>query len=191
MEDKKLTNEESLALIAEVINNTRRSLSRNAGLPLIIWGWTTVAVASAVTIALHATGDNAWNYMWFAIPVIGALLRLATRKKQAAEANTQLSRSIGYIWLVLAFAMVSYSVAAFLAPMPILGIIALLMGAGSAATGILTRWNVLVFCGILDIVLGIACLLLPQVQLYIFIALFAFTVALPGHWLNRKTAKNV
>ena len=48
MEDKVLTEKESLDLISQMIRNTRSRLEDNSGIPFLIWGYTTVIVAVIV-----------------------------------------------------------------------------------------------------------------------------------------------
>ena len=44
MEEKKLNEQESLALITSMINDTRERLAENSGRPFLIWGYTSIAV---------------------------------------------------------------------------------------------------------------------------------------------------
>ena len=59
--------ENSLRLIAETIERSRRTIAKNSGKPLILWG-ALVAVTAIVIWALWSkTGSAAWNWMWFGI----------------------------------------------------------------------------------------------------------------------------
>ena len=49
MEDRKLEAAESLALIGRMIENTRSRMVRNAGRPLLAWGYATAATLIAVS----------------------------------------------------------------------------------------------------------------------------------------------
>lgn len=57
MEEKKLNEQESLALITSMINDTRERLAENSGRPFLIWGYTSIAVS----ILEYAAITFAWN----------------------------------------------------------------------------------------------------------------------------------
>ena len=46
MEDKRISEKESLELIARMIRETQDNTARYAAYPLLIWGYTTVAIVS-------------------------------------------------------------------------------------------------------------------------------------------------
>lgn len=57
MEDKRISEKESLELIARMIRETQDNTARYAAYPLLIWGYTTVAISlvvcSLVCFACH------------------------------------------------------------------------------------------------------------------------------------------
>ena len=48
MEDKRISEKESLELIARMIQETQDNTARYAAYPLLIWGYTTVAISLVV-----------------------------------------------------------------------------------------------------------------------------------------------
>ena len=48
MEDKRISEKESLELIARMIRETQDHTARYAAYPLLIWGYTTVAISLVV-----------------------------------------------------------------------------------------------------------------------------------------------
>lgn len=48
MEDKRISEKESLELIARMIRETQDNTARYAAYPLLIWGYTTVAISLVV-----------------------------------------------------------------------------------------------------------------------------------------------
>ena len=70
MEEKKLTAEESLALIRRMIDCTRSRLEEQVGRDFMLMGYSTIAVALAVWLGLRQTLDPRWNYLWFIIPAL-------------------------------------------------------------------------------------------------------------------------
>lgn len=62
MEDKKLTEQESLELITTMIRRTRERYIGDGNI-MLMWGYLSVAVAALVWIMLAVTGHQAWNYL--------------------------------------------------------------------------------------------------------------------------------
>ena len=70
MEDKRISEKESLELIARMIRETQDNTARYAAYPLLIWGYTTVAISLVVWYFYLQTGVWQINFLWFALPVI-------------------------------------------------------------------------------------------------------------------------
>ncbi len=73
MEDKKLTEQESLELITTMIRRTRERYIGDGNI-MLMWGYLSAAVAALVWIMLAVTGHPAWNYLWFLIMIVGGTL---------------------------------------------------------------------------------------------------------------------
>ena len=58
MEDKRISEKESLELIARMIRETQDNTARYAAYPLLIWGYTTVAITCGMVL-LFADGSVA------------------------------------------------------------------------------------------------------------------------------------
>lgn len=192
MEDKQLGAAESLALISRMIDNTRNRMVRNSGRPFLIWGYTTIAVAAAVWIAVGMTQNYQWHYLWYALPAIGSLLMYLTRRRDngEGEVRTYIDRTINTIWGVAGFAAVYASIFAFFRLIPILFVILLLMGVASAITCFLIRFRVGVAGGIAGILLApVAIIAGPEWSMAVFIAGFAVMMVIPGHALNQQSKR--
>lgn len=68
MEEKKMTQEESLALIAQVIQDTREQTERNAGAPFLVWGYGTVLLSIIGWYIVSQTQNPNWFFIWFTLP---------------------------------------------------------------------------------------------------------------------------
>ncbi len=64
MEEKKLTEKESLELIAEMIRNTKSKLELGDGNILLLWGYLSVGVAAMVYFAGMLTHSVYTNWLW-------------------------------------------------------------------------------------------------------------------------------
>lgn len=193
MEEKQFDQQQSLELIAQMIRSARERLERRAGRPFLIWGYTTVATSLAVWAGLNYTQDVRWNWLWLAIVVIGMFLMMWLQNKRHAarrQARTFVDRVIVYIWTVFGIGAV---VAAYVGPLlyhglPVLFSIALLMGMGTALTGLVIRFTPCVVAGFAGMALSLLFLVVagPDSCL-IFAALFAVMMVVPGHILDYRS----
>lgn len=191
MEDRKLNETESLELITRMIQNSKKNVTRNAGGPLLIWGYATVITSLLVYAGWMLTKENAVMFGWFLIPVFGGLGNLWFGRRNKAElTKTHLDFVIGSIWMVLGLVCMGVSVSAFFFSLPILFFVAILMGAGSTLTGCVTKHRVLTNWGIIGILLSFLCLVVrgPE-QILAFAGIFLVMMVVPGHILNAETKK--
>lgn len=85
MEEKKISEQESLELISQMINQTKQSLNKGNGNSFLIWGYVCSAVGLLVyTLSMTSIGKNAC-WLYFAIPVAGGLLEFLAKRKRNSE----------------------------------------------------------------------------------------------------------
>lgn len=195
MEERELDAAESLALIGRMIENTRNRMVRNAGRPYLIWGYATVVFTLAVWAAVARTGDPRWNWLWFGLPVAGALMMYLTRPRNAAgSVQTFVDRVIGHIWLVIGLAASLTAMLSMLAVArpPMLFVIVLLMSIGTALTGLITRFKASVAGGFIGLMLAPVLLAVNHTgaAALLFIAAFVVMMIVPGHILNYQSNRN-
>ncbi|MCD8573315.1 hypothetical protein [Bacteroides graminisolvens] len=192
MEDKVLTEKESLDLISQMIRNTRSRLEDNSGIPFLIWGYTTVIVAVIVWSLVTTSGNYLWHWLWFAIPVFGGTLWLSHNKKQLNNRSrviTFVDRAISHVWMVFGIASFMISIISFLTYIPILFIVLLTMGMATAITGLIIRFKPIIFSGFIGILFSPLCVIVRDTSsILIFAAIFVLMMVIPGHMLN-YTAK--
>lgn len=58
MENKKLNEQESLALITQMIQNSKKGLVVGSGNSFLFWGYLTLAVSIAIFLLLYITGNS-------------------------------------------------------------------------------------------------------------------------------------
>ena len=61
MEEKKISEQESLELITRMINQTKKDLSVGNGDSFLMWGYLSAAISLAVIVMLLATNDSLRN----------------------------------------------------------------------------------------------------------------------------------
>lgn len=111
-ENKEMTAQESLSLITETLNNSRRDITRRSGKYFLFWGALLTFFSLLVYLLWKSTGHAAWNCLWFAMPLVGVPLEwLMRRRSGAVWVQNDVSRINGGIWA--AFGCFACAVSAF------------------------------------------------------------------------------
>lgn len=189
--DRQLNAAESIALIGRMIDNTRSRMVRNAGRPFLIWGYSTVATTLAVWAAYAFFPGRNWYYLWLLLPLFGTGLSLLTMPKATdSKVYTFIDRVIGRVWLVMGLTAWCVSLLSILSdmPVPILFIILLMMGMGTAITGLIIRFTPAAVGGAIAIALApVSLAATGHWTPALFIAGFVVMMIVPGHILNYKS----
>lgn len=206
MEEKKLTERESIELITAMISRTNERYFGDGNIYLI-WGYVTLTVALTVWLLLALTHNPAWNWLWFLIWIIGGVSTQVIVRKQKGKygVKTYSDKLINRIWSVVGFSGIGCTAACL----------------GFMLIGGIDSWSLmllfaLVFIPLIEIVQGIileeksftvggtigliagiitGCCIAGGVPLYaywympMFILAFVCMMVVPGHVLNYK-AKN-
>ena len=97
--ENNLSAENSLRIIAETIERSRRTITKNSGKPLILWG-VLVALFSLIIWGLWTkTGSPIWNFLWFAMSAIGFVCMKTLFRNREKVPETEVSRMLGKIWM--------------------------------------------------------------------------------------------
>jgi len=190
MEERKLNEKESLELIFQMIKNTKQRLEDGNGKPFLIWGYITFIVSVVVFYFINKTGNYLYNWIWFAIPIIGSIGMLLFAKNDKKRGFTFIDRIIANIWTVLGIAAVLISLSAFFVRIPILPLILLLMGIGTTLTGLVVKFKPAILSGILGMLSCALPFLMPESeQILVFGFMFLIMMVIPGHILNYNGRK--
>lgn len=186
MDDKRLNEKESLELIAQMIQNTKRRMAKNSGAPFLIWGYTTIIVSLLVWFLLTETGNYNWQWLWFLLPTVAFPSTLWIARKQEKLVTTYMDRVVGYVWIVFGWGAFFVSwVSIFFWSMSVLFVILLMMGMGTALTGLIIKMKVVTVCGTLGALASIGCVCVHGLnQILVFAAAFVFMMVIPGHYMN-------
>ena len=84
MEDRKLTERESLEVITSMIALTKQRYIGD-GRILLLFGYLTVAVSALIWILLVIAQNPVWNWLWFLVWIIGGIVAPIKAKKQQIE----------------------------------------------------------------------------------------------------------
>ena len=99
MEERKLNEKESLELIAQMIQNSKKNLQVGRGNQFILWGWLGAITSLAVMAMLMWTNNPMWNWLWFAIPVIGWPVMMWQMKKEEKPVVTFTDKVLKAVWM--------------------------------------------------------------------------------------------
>lgn len=204
MEEKKLTEKESLDLITAMIARTKDRYIGDGNI-MLMWGYLTVGVTLTVWALLAATRNPAWNWLWFLIMTVGGILTpvLAGKEKKVKGVKTYSDRIVSGIWTAVGISAVVCSVCCLLfqAVASITGIWSMMfifalviVPFAEIAQGIVIREISFVWGGGAGLLLGIftMCCIAGHVTLYanwylpLFCLAFIVMMIVPGHILNYK-----
>lgn len=188
MEDKQLNEKESLELIARMIKETQENTARYAAYPLLIWGYTTVAVTIVIWLAYLQTESYKVNYLWFALPAIaGPITIYFSRRDGKRGVKNYMDRITSQIWIVFGLVGWLLSCVAFTGRIDILFMIPLLMGMATTLSGCVTKYKPMIIAGAVGAALSFSILFMHGAdRLLAFAAIFVIMMVIPGHILNKQ-----
>ena len=182
-----MTAQESLSIIAETLNNSRRDILRGSAKYFMLWGDLLTATSLVIYLLWHFTGKPQWNFLWFAMPLIGYPLAALMGKHNKAVPQNEVSKMLGGVWSVFGtFAIALSAIAVSLVPMHVTLIIVIILGLAECISGVLLKnWPIIIAGFILGVGGAVfAMLVKSEAQLLIFTlggALLAITGLIVKH----------
>ena len=166
-----MTAQESLQLISESFNKSRKDILRNSAKYFVLWGALLTVTSLAIYLLWHLTGKPQWNFLWFVMPVIGYPLAALIGKHNKTIPQNEVSKMLGGVWSVFgAFAITLSAIAVSLVPMHVTLIIVIIMGLAECMSGVLLKNWPIIIAGFLLGVGGavFAILVKSEAQLLVF-----------------------
>jgi len=212
MEDRKLTEKESMELIASMIENTKQRLARGAGDMLLFWGYLCVVVALLKSLFSYMHDGMGVHLplpaqaIWWLIPLIGIPYTLIARSRNARERNVltytdKLSIALwGYV-LWLSFAAIAIGALFFISGFNVWYVMVLfaffVVGMAVSVQGIVINEKSMTCGGAFGVVCGgflVAGMIsgAPWMAMFtcpLFIIASVVMMIIPGHILNHKAKK--
>ena len=175
MEDKRLTPEESMALIAQMIESSKQRVAMPDIRISVMWATLTILTAAVVFIVSLIHYTPFINFVWFAIPVIGIPANLAMAKKSGVEkgAKTVIDTISDGIWKTVGFIAIALTVMCMVfwllgypsAWLAMFDYAFVVVGFGAAMQGIVLKENSYVFGGFFSIIAGFVVIALQICQI--------------------------
>ncbi len=202
MEEKKISERESLEIITAMIDRTKERYRLGDGNILLLWGYLSVAVAALVWALLYFTGHSAVNWLWFLIWIIGGIATPVMAKRAGGEKWVKSYSDVitSRIWSVVGYSAIASTIMCLgfmlgkgvdaWAMMFALALV--LVPFAEIAQGIVIRESSLVWGGSVGLLVGIftLCCLAGHVILYatwffpMFMIAFVCMMIVPGHIIN-------
>ena len=145
-QNKEMTAQESLNLISETLNTSRRDILKDSARYIVLWGLLLVVFSLVIYELWHVTGKPVWNWLWFAMPFVGYPLASLLGKKGPAIPQNVISRQLGWVWMAYGVFVCSVCLLSLLAvPMPATLTLLIVLLLAECLTGIMLRnWPTIV-----------------------------------------------
>lgn len=203
MEEKELTEKESLQIITTMIARTKQRYIGDGNI-MLMWGYVCLSVTALVWIMLLLTQNPVWNWQWFLIWIVGGTLtpRMERKRLTSIGAKSYSDKLISQIWTVVGFCSLGLTVCcltfmlfhAYDAWSSWLAFALIIVPFAEIAEGIIIHEKSLVAGGALGMGCGLVtiCCIAGRIPLYVnwFLPMFMFAficmMIIPGHILNHK-----
>lgn len=203
MEEKTITEKESLSIIAEMISRTKARYIGNGNI-MLMWGWLTVAVTGLVWFVLVSTHNPVWNFLWFLFPAVGGAATPIMAKKAGRgfktysdKISSQLWTAVGIIAIVAFIVCIGFNFAGINVWTLMFIYALIIVPLAEIAQGMVVREKSLIVGGACGMAVGLfttACLI-SQIPLYAYWFLPTFMLAftcmmlIPGYVVNHKACR--
>ncbi len=195
MQEEKISQQESLAIIESMINKARNQFSEN-GFAYLLWGWVILICSTSQFILQYIVHYPkhylVWTLTWGAIVV---QIVYYARKAKQRRVRTYTGEMIGYVWLVFVIMLMLCGSLTSRALQPdqyyISNIIILILyGMPTLLSGIILKFRPLVMGGICCWLLAIVAGFLPKDFIVLLLAA-AVIIAwiIPGYLLRSRYKK--
>ncbi len=208
MEDKKINERESIAIITSMIARTKERYNLGDGNIMLMWGYLTISISALVWVLLALTHNPAVNWLWFLVWIIGGIASpvMAKRKNIKKGAKTYTDKIISRLWSIVGFSAIACTFAC-LGLLLISGVDAwsamlvfalIIVPFAEIANGIVLNESSCMWGGSIGLLAGIflTCCVAGKVALSatwvmpLFIISFICMMIIPGHAINHKARKN-
>ena len=188
MEEKNITEQESLVIIQQMMNKTKEQLFDNSNL-FLLWGFAAFicTVTQYILIKINIQNSEA---VWIAMPIIAVIhIYIVIKQRSKIKVQTYNGNAISALWTAIGFAFISI---VFFASQKIniLPTIILLYAIGTFVTGKIIDFKPLVIGGSISFLLSIAIAFIKdENQLLIMATAILISYIIPG-FLLKKEYKN-
>ena len=188
MEEKNITEQESLVIIQQMMNKTKEQLFDNSNL-FLLWGFAAFICTVTQYILIKTNIQNS-EAVWIAMPIIAVIhIYIVIKQRSKIKVQTYNGNAISALWTAIGFAFISI---VFFASQKIniLPTIILLYAIGTFVTGKIIDFKPLVIGGSICFLLSIVIAFIKdENHLLIMATAILISYIIPG-FLLKKEYKN-
>ena len=204
MEDKKLNEKESLALITQMINSSKKNMEIGQGNIMLIYGYFTTALSIVLFALISLTHDFIWSWGWMLMFGIWSIMSYRQRQKPP-KVVTYTDKVISKVWQVmgwmfivtfLTIGIIEFSFARYIDFILMLPLSLIYCGIGVSITGIIIQERWMTYTPLIAFIIAIYMLTMLMIGekattlWYLYFGLsFVFMMIIPGHIVNHKAKK--
>ena len=200
MEEKKLTERESLELISQMIRSTRENMEVGSGNQFLAWGYFSALLSVLLFVLVTSTGNNVWALGWFAMFAFWGILKFVQRGRKTPVVTytdrvvIQVWQEIGALFILTVLVIIALTFVYGRGDFSLMLPLALLYcGIGTSITGIVIKETWATYSPLVAFVFAIYMLASYAIgeahvlHWYLYFGLsFVFMMIVPGHIINRK-----
>ena len=199
MENKKLNEQESLALITQMIQNSKKGLVVGSGNSFLFWGYLALAVSIAIFLLLYITGNQSWFWMGIVIPVIVCLYTYWVSRRNGKKTKIYVCNFISNVWQIVGgtCAIIALLALNYGNNIAILPLLLLVLSVGAGITGSVIQEKSFYNCSAFGIAISLGMLFNinsivegPLRQVFAFALAITVVMIIPGHMVNRKAKRS-
>lgn len=204
MEDKKLNEKESLALITQMINSSKENMEIGQGNIMLIYGYFTTVLSIVLFVLISLTHNFIWSWGWMLMFVIWPIMSYRQRQRPP-KVVTYTDKVISKVWQVmgwmfivtfLTIGIIEFSFARYIDFILMLPLSLIYCGIGVSITGIIIQERWMTYTPQIAFIIAIYMLTMLMIGekattlWYLYFGLsFVFMMIIPGHIVNNKAQK--
>lgn len=192
--EKALSSVESIEIIKSMIAESREGYESNGGYQFLLWGYISLIISVPIYIA-DINGHYWAHWFWFMIPIIGFPTTLFLIARETKRVTTFVDKFTSATWIIVGSVAVLLPIAlSFSAEESLRGMSipfeALILGMGTAISGLVIKFKPLIFGGITAIIISMIMLIVMDHFIILFMALFIISMIIPGHLIMYQKKRN-
>ena len=204
MEERTLNEKESLALITQMINSSKKNMEIGQGNIMLIYGYFTTILSIVLFALISLTHDFIWSWGWMLMFVIWPIMSYRQRQRPP-KVVTYTDKVISKVWQVmgwmfivtfLTIGIVEFSFARHIEFILMLPLSLIYCGIGVSITGIIIQERWMTYTPLIAFIIAIYMLTMLMIGekattlWYLYFGLsFVFMMIIPGHIVNNKARK--
>lgn len=201
--NEKFTEKESLELITNMINSTKKKMEMGSGNTLLCYGYFTAGLSVVIYLLNHLTGHAYGSFGWFLMFVFWGILTYIQRKHPRGLV-TYIDKAVSQVWQVIGWMFILTVVILFVFAFTygkvnfsvMLPLSLIYCAAGISITGVVIRESSATYLPLIGLGLAVYMLSLLVMgesshnlwNLYFGVAIFVM-MAVPGHIMNCKARR--